>query len=285
MKLNDIQSRQLLPRFARDIQWIQNAFDAIVKIAANRSISIDAPLTLEAIAALTDEELEAYYKQYGVVEYYPELARETRNNMLYWLSRMYRYLGTPEAITRLCRYVYDEVSIIANVQDNLAFDDAGNLIDEDLLDLFDVVIDVEDPTVIIDKTQRIVDNIFRVCRNSQTLRDIIYRYEGDIETTLRMASECVNAVFYVNNEIAKIPTTRAVMIMDTSDGSETVATICGDPNALQITPIQTMALNMDFVTENPSITTTIGITPIQIPVLNSSVTLISPPTIIVMDIS
>jgi hypothetical protein len=179
MKLSNIESRKLLPRFASKIAWLMDALDSIIKPISERVKSIDAPLTLEAIASLTDNELEALYDQYGVAKYYPDLSRSTRDRMLYEMCKIYRYLGTPHAIELLCNYIFDNVPLNVHVLDNLAFDDQGTLIDATLLDVFDIEVNPELPVLSEDATARLIANIIRFGRNSQALRDIIYTFSED----------------------------------------------------------------------------------------------------------
>ena len=61
MKIDEIDSKKLLPNWAHDADWIQAAFDGLVKACVARIPAIDAPLTLEAIKCLTDAEIEAWF--------------------------------------------------------------------------------------------------------------------------------------------------------------------------------------------------------------------------------
>ena len=176
MRLGNIESKQLLPRFANKIAWVQNAFDSIVKAVFARAKSIDAPLTMESIQALNDDELQALYEQYGIAQYYPDLSRDTRDNMLYEMCRIYRYLGTPKAVEILCNYIFDGVPLNLRLKDNLAFDETGHLVDESLLNIFDIEIEPQVASLPQSAQDRIIANILRFSRNSQTLRDIYYEY-------------------------------------------------------------------------------------------------------------
>lgn len=179
MKIDEIDSKKLLPNWAHDADWIQAAFDGLVKACVARIPAIDAPLTLEAIKCLTDAEIEAWFGRFGVVEYYPELSRTTRENMLYWLARLYRFLGTPNAVRVLCNYIFDELPLDPEVRDNLAFD-GETLVDPALLDLFDLVIDAGTSEVSPAQVPRIMANIYRIVRNSQKLRAIVFSYDAEI---------------------------------------------------------------------------------------------------------
>lgn len=198
MKLNDISSKDLLPRFASYIEWVQNAFDVIVKAATGRAVSIDAPLTMEAIEALTDEELQALYEQYGIAVYYPDLTRETRNQMLYEMCKIYRYLGTPHAIETLCDYIFDGVSVGCKVIDNQAFDDAGELIKPGLLDLFDIEINPSLPVLDPFAHARLLENIIHFSRNSIGLHGINYDFPEDFALPVYTAIRDNNPVVCID---------------------------------------------------------------------------------------
>lgn len=188
MRLHDIISSSLLPRFAEDAEWEQNALDVFVKAVRALSFGLGAPYTRKAISALADADLQAYFLAYGVVAYYPELSRQTRENMLFELARMYRFLGTPYAITALCRYIFDESDAVeVEVKDNLAFDDDGELIDASLLDLFDIAIDAQSASIGGSASDRIVANVLKIARNSQALRNVYFRYEDELSIPVRCA--------------------------------------------------------------------------------------------------
>ena len=184
MELEDIQSRDLLPKFANQIAWVNDAFDVIVRDGNARRITLDAPLTRESIANLTDEELQEYYAYYGIAIYYPDLARSTRENLLYEMAKNYRFLGTPHTIELLCRYIFDENERVEiEIKDNLAWDSAGNLKNEALLDIFDIAVEFREPSLDDNAYQRIIDNVFNFVRNSQTLRGIQFNWTIDLPTT------------------------------------------------------------------------------------------------------
>lgn len=209
MKLIDLHSAELLPEFAQAIAWAQDGFDLCTRAAASRIVAVDAPSTLEAIHALTDNEIEAYYAQYGVAEYYPDLSRETREKMLYWMARLYRYLGTPRAIEILCRYIFDGAPLNVVVHDNLAFDEYGHLIDSTLLDVFDIEVLPTGETLPANATQRILDNVIAFSRNSQSLRDIYYTTpDNEIPCSVQFTRpfDGVDAVVYETNDAVCQPT-------------------------------------------------------------------------------
>lgn len=204
MRLIDIESKELLPDFSKTESWCQNAFDVVVKEATNRAKSIDAPLTKESISKLTDEELQALYEMYGIAKYYPDLSRDTRELMLYNMSRLYRYLGTPRSVEVLCQYIFDTVDLSVLLTDNLAYDSEGNLVNPEAFDQFDLYVQPALNTLPPDAADRIMENIFRFSRNSQTLRDFWFILpDNDIEQPACMArmDDEISAVINVENDI------------------------------------------------------------------------------------
>lgn len=208
MRLSEIISRLLLPRFAHSMDWVQNAFDYIIKNGAERALSLAAPLSMESIHSLTDSELQAYYEQFGVAIYYPDLSRETRETMLYYLAQLYRFLGTPRAVEILCQYIMDETDVHLHVDDHLAFDDNGNLINESLLDVFDAELDVLAASLPEDTLKRIAENIIRFKNDRTELRGFSFNFDltgGGLDSTLAYTDGGNFETFYEMNKFSNAP--------------------------------------------------------------------------------
>ena len=185
MRLKDIHSALLLPEFSEKAAFLQDGFDILIKSNIDRLPAIDAPLTLESIEALTDEELQAFYAEYCIAEYYPDLSRETRNQMLFWMSKLWRFLGTPATVEMLCKYIFDDLDLSLTVTDNLAFDSQGALVDPNSLDLFDVTIEPSTNSLPANAIQRIEQNVLNFARNSQTIRNlVVLQPETNIDCTV-----------------------------------------------------------------------------------------------------
>lgn len=204
MKLNDIESKELLPNFAHSMEWVQNAFDRLIKPTVERVKSIDAPLSLEAIQALTEEELQYLYELYGVAKYYPDLRRETRDKMLYEMCKIYRYLGTPKAVETLCKYIFDTENINVKIHDNIAWDSNGHLTDESLLDLFDIEVEPFIEELPPDGAERILSNILNFSRNSQALRAVWFTLPDNtfsIDTAFGLPCDDIGVVINIENTV------------------------------------------------------------------------------------
>lgn len=202
-----------------------NALDRVIRDIQGRSVSIDAPLTMESIEDLTDEELQALYEQYGLALYYPDISRDRRNWMLYNMARIWRYLGTPKAIEYLCQYIFGDIDIELVVHDNGAFDAAGNVINPELVDVFDVEVMPGEIILPPEANQRILDNVIRFSRNSQALRQIYYSYDTFITQTVSPALpyDSVVAVQTVQNtaicDDAPVPIYETITIYFNSNGN------------------------------------------------------------------
>ena len=183
MQLKDIHSQELLPEFASDVVFAANAFDEMMRYAAKRTDCLPAPLTLESALELTDEEQAAYFEQYGLAKYYPDISHDKRSWMLWMQNKLWRYLGTPHSIETLCSYLFDEIPVRLKIYDNLAFDAHGQLIDESLIDVFDAELSVEKPSLPSGVLERIKANIIRFVRNQEWMRAFIFLFEA-MDTTM-----------------------------------------------------------------------------------------------------
>ncbi|MFW5544001.1 MAG: hypothetical protein ACOCN0_01670 [Prevotella sp.] len=178
MKLKDIHSQELLPEFASDVVFAAEAFDKMMRYAAMRVDSLPAPLTLESALELTDEEQAAYFEQYGLAKYYPDISHDKRSWMLWMQNKLWRYLGTPNSIETLCSYLFDDIPVRLKIYDNFAFDAQGHLIDEALLDVFDAELTIERPALPSGMLERVKANIIRFVRNQEWMRAFIFLFEA-----------------------------------------------------------------------------------------------------------
>lgn len=196
MKLSDIISRKFLPSIqngkpADRLNWMCNAFDTFVKTADTRRLALAAPIGLDAIQKLTDAELQQYYSEFNLATYYPDLPRESRNQFLFEQMLYYRKLGTIAAMQAMIQYIFGNNPISLTIIDNLAFDGNGVLTDDSLLNMYDAVVNVENPTLGEYELNRIFSNLTKFGRNSQKLRGISLNFNPDATIPLDIAA-CTN---------------------------------------------------------------------------------------------
>lgn len=150
----------------------------MLKYSDGRLDCLPAPMTLEACEALTDDEMQAFFNQFGLAKYYPDISHYRRAWLLFMQNRLWRLLGTPTAIETLCTYLFDDVDVSLDIQDNLAFDADGNLVDEALLDVFDAELTVSSPYLPDNMLYRVLANIIKFTRNQEWLRNFIFLFEA-----------------------------------------------------------------------------------------------------------
>lgn len=181
MKLSELESMKLLPRFAEAYEFACKAFDEWMKQRVSFKDALESPWTLEGIAALSEDDLQAAYKIYSTADYYPDLPREDRNRFLFEQIVNIRKLGTIDAVKALMRYIYPGMSVI--IDDAIAFDDNGNVIDSSLLHCYDLHINL-DLTQLPDYVMgRVADNVRRFMRATAALHSI--SYEAGVEIPIQ----------------------------------------------------------------------------------------------------
>lgn len=205
MRLNNIKSAELLPITSDDQQdrlaWVCNAFDVFVKSVDARRRALSAPYALSVIQNLTDAELQQYFKEFNIAQYYPDISRTARENMLYNQFKYFRKLGTKAALEAMVQYIFGDNPIELTIIDNLAFDENGVLTDSSLLNLYDAIVTVENPTLDNFQLARIFNNLTRFNRASQKLRSIAMRYEGGGINLYSGVGSLDYAAFYDNDNI------------------------------------------------------------------------------------
>lgn len=202
MRLNDIKSEELLPITSDDLRarltWVCNAFDMFVKAVDARRRALSAPYALSVIQNLTDAELQQYFKEFNIAQYYPDISRSARENMLYNQLKYFRKLGTKAALEAMVQYIFGDNPIELTIIDNLAFDENGVLTDEALLNLYDVIITAENPVLGAFELGRIFANLTKFNRTSQKLRAITMRYIGGTTDAYAGVGSVEYAVHYEN---------------------------------------------------------------------------------------
>lgn len=183
MKLNDAKTGEFLTEWAEAGKYLTDGLDDILHYADGRIGGLPAPVTLESCIALTDDEQMAMFEQFGLAKYYPDISHERRAWMLWMQNLLWRKLGTPKALETLCMYLFDDVAVHLEVRDNEAWGRLGNLIHEDLLDVFDAELTIDSLNLPSEMLERVKANIIRFVRNQEWMRAFTFLFEAmDITT-------------------------------------------------------------------------------------------------------
>ena len=183
MKLDDAKTSELLPLPMQYAAFLTDAFDTFLHYMSGRANSLPAPMTLEACKALNDEEMQVLYDDFGLAKYYPDISHDRRAWLLWKQQDLWRWLGTPKAIETLCMYLFDDVDVHLEVKDNEAWDAHGNLIHEDLLDVFDAELTIDSLNLPSEMFERVKANIIRFVRNQELMRAFVFLFEAMDTTT------------------------------------------------------------------------------------------------------
>ena len=183
MKLNDAKTGEFLTQWAEAGKYLTDGLDDILHYADGRIDSLPAPVTLESCIALTDDEQMAMFEQFGLAKYYPDISHERRAWMLWMQNLLWRKLGTPKALETLCMYLFDDVAVHLEVKDNEAWDSLGNLISEDLIDVFDAELTIDSLNLPSEMLERVKANIIRFVRNQEWMRAFTFLFEAMDTTT------------------------------------------------------------------------------------------------------
>ena len=178
MKLDDAKTSELLPLPMQYAAFLTDAFDTFLHYMSGRANSLPAPMTLEACKALNDEEMQVLYDDFGLAKYYPDISHDRRAWLLWKQQDLWRWLGTPKAIETLCMYLFDDVDVHLEVKDNEAWDAHGNLIHEDLLDVFDAELTIDSLNLPSEMLERVKANIIRFVRNQEWMRAFTFLFEA-----------------------------------------------------------------------------------------------------------
>lgn len=138
MKLSNLESNKLIPKFADYYSFACKAFDEFISTTQGRAVSLSAPWTLDGIANLTENELIEYYNIYSKIPYFPDLPRENRNMILFNQMKNLRKGITREVLKEIFEYINITPLFLSEIEDTLAFDENGDLEDEDYLHLYNI---------------------------------------------------------------------------------------------------------------------------------------------------
>lgn len=183
MKLNDAKTGEFLTQWAESGKYLTDGLDDILHYANGRIDGLPAPVTLESCIAMTDDEQMAMFEQFGLAKYYPDISHQRRAWMLWMQNLLWRKLGTPKALEILCMYLFDDVAVHLEVKDNEAWDSLGNLIHEEMLDVFDAELTIDSLNLPSEMLERVRANIIRFVRNQEWMRAFVFLFEA-MDTTM-----------------------------------------------------------------------------------------------------
>lgn len=198
MKLSDCRSYSLLPKFARNafMESLCGAVDELVRTLAARCNALPCENSAASLAVCRDDELAQIADDLGVVPYYPDLPRTTRENQILQAKTWTRYAGTSG-------------SVIAMV--NALFDTDNTVIDDERPDDFHYLIDISDNFV---ESTEINFRRFNEClsmlgHTTTTPEGFIFRYDGTFETSATAISGDV-LLWFDTNQLCTLPNIYAI---------------------------------------------------------------------------
>lgn len=184
MKLNDIKTKELLPDFVINKNWVCNSLDTIIKSIAERRKAIPAPFGLDSIQAMSDEELEYYFNLISPIPYDPTLSRVYRNILFYDLVNINDEYGNPLNTGYISSLLYSAFGARASVGLNDIFnlEENGNytsFVDENDKYLYNVTVSLNDYWTEDDEKKLFIylDNLARAtCK----YKELEYSFRADI---------------------------------------------------------------------------------------------------------
>lgn len=173
MKLYDVKSYSMLPRFAQNAftESLCAAVDELVGELALRCDALPCETSKDALGVCRDDELAQIAEDLGVIPYYPDLKRETRENLILQAKTWTRYSGTVGAIVAMV---------------NALFDTDSTVVDDEHSDAFHYVIEVYDNYVESSETsfRRFNECLETIGHTTTTPDGFTFYYEGysDVNT-------------------------------------------------------------------------------------------------------
>lgn len=172
MKLSELESLKLMPRFAEAYTWACKAFDEWISQTHTRADALSIPWSLEGIAALSDEELINAYEVYSKIPYFSDLPREYRNRILFTQMISLQKGITLEVLRDIFEYISPSPIHLATIDDTLAFDEIGNLVDEDYLHLYNINFYESEGNLSAITIERIISTLKKFMRASAKLNKL-----------------------------------------------------------------------------------------------------------------
>ena len=172
MKLFNLESNRLIPKFADYYSFACKAFDEFINTTQGRAVSLSAPWTLDGIANLTENELIEYYNIYSKIPYFPDLPRENRNMILFNQMKNLRKGIKQEVLKEIFEYINATPLFLYEIEDTLAFDENGDLENENYLHLYNIAFSESEGNLSSITVERIISALKEFMRASAKLNMI-----------------------------------------------------------------------------------------------------------------
>lgn len=135
MKLSQIETAKLLPRFARNDFTMAacHALDAVFRAMNTRIEALPLEASIHAISLCRNDELAQLAGDLGVLPYYPDMERSVRENLILNAGLWTRRAGTPLSVTAMVNTVFSTDSTTMFESDDPSSFRYTIMVDEDIV--------------------------------------------------------------------------------------------------------------------------------------------------------
>ncbi len=135
MKLSQIDSARLLPRFARNdfTKAACHALDEVFRTLSERMDALPLEASAKAISLCRDDELSQLASDLGVLPYYPDLERDLREILILKAGLWTRLAATPKSIIEMVNTVFSTDSTSMFESDDPSSFQYTIMVDEDIV--------------------------------------------------------------------------------------------------------------------------------------------------------
>lgn len=135
MKLSQIETAKLLPRFARNDFTMAacHALDAVFRAMNTRIEALPLEASIHAISLCRNDELAQLAGDLCVLPYYPDLERSVRENLILNAGLWTRRAGTPLSVTAMVNTVFSTDSTTMFESDDPSSFRYTIMVDEDIV--------------------------------------------------------------------------------------------------------------------------------------------------------
>lgn len=135
MKLSQIETAKLLPRFAKNdfTTAACHALDEVFRGMAERMDALPLEASAHAISLCRDDELSQLASDLGVLPYYPDLERSLRETLILNAGLWTRRAATPKAVVTMVNTVFSTQSTALFEPDDPSSFRYTIMVDEDIV--------------------------------------------------------------------------------------------------------------------------------------------------------